>query len=97
MVKIINKYYEPELKQVRVVLLEEELNKLEQENERLNNLINENASTKALVVETSKIQKAIEYIKQHKLDYKPNTTTRLEAFTMQERDLLNILQGSDNE
>ena len=30
MAKIINKYYEPELKQVRVVMLEDELMKLEQ-------------------------------------------------------------------
>lgn len=38
-----------------------------------------------------KIKRAREYILNHKLDRKQGTTTRLEAFTMEERELLEIL------
>ena len=44
-----------------------------------------------------KIDKAIEYIEQHNLDRKPNTTTRLDAYTMQERKLLDILKGDSSD
>ena len=42
-----------------------------------------------------KIEKAIEYIENHKLDRKQNMTTILDSYTMQERDLLNILRGDN--
>lgn len=42
-----------------------------------------------------RINKAIEYIEEHKLDRKPNTTTRLEAHTLQEWKLLEILKGEE--
>lgn len=48
-IKTIVKYYEPELKEVRVIITEDELIKAEKEIKRLNNIIDE----------------AIEYIKQN--------------------------------
>ena len=42
------------------------------------------------------IDKAIKYIKNHNLDFKRGTTTRLEALTMQEKELLGILGGEED-
>lgn len=45
-----------------------------------------------------RIDKAIEYIGNHKLDFKQGTTTfGSERLTMEERKLIDILRGEDNE
>ena len=44
----------------------------------------------------TRIDKAIEYIENHKLDFKQGITTfGSERLTMEERELLNILRGED--
>ena len=61
---------------------EKQLQKKDEEIERLNNIIN----------------KAIEYIETHQLNFKKNITTfGSERLSMEERKLLDILRGVDKE
>lgn len=90
---------------------EQEIERLQQENKQLkeqleylrsNEYLNqvkcERTFNEELVKDLQqRIDKAIEYIKNHNLDFKRGTTTRLEALTMQEKELLTILGDKENE
>jgi hypothetical protein len=69
--------------------LQEEIERLKQDNEYLN---------KVNIELSSRNSKAIEYIETHQLNFKKGTTTfGSERLSMEERKLLDILRGVDKE